>query len=443
MERVKVSKKRRRCALSAHSNGGLFRIAGRKGRVYGVSPQMKSREERLPGCFRACLLCSIVLLAAGEGMAAVGDDAQLISVLIQTGTQVMPRMVFTQSWTLKNIGTNIWTPGQSGYTMNLLGTDSLAACRLTPNTVSSAYHPSATIRSGQSIPPGGQATFSLSFVAPEIPGPVTDTFRLNGASSTYFGPTVSVQVVVMPAGSTNQYDRARAVSYANNYAGYVCTDGYFWTNGSGYGNFGAGAAVPKSPIGDDCAHFVSCCIGTQSAANRGGGLKIPSRVPPTYGEPGAARLVNTVLIGGGYAKEVFSLRELEPGDLIGWNWEGDSNIQNLDHVVLYVGNGLVAAHAASCLGVSATTWYQNSEPNWRSHFVHIFDAPTLASWKAGNRLVLSWGTNWTSYALYSATSLAAGATWTKVSAAAVTIGRSKMVTNSLASGAVFYRLVMP
>jgi cell wall-associated NlpC family hydrolase len=381
-----------------------------------------------------------VLLGKAAAVAAAGDDAQLVSVLVQAGAQVMPKTVFTQSWTMKNIGTNTWTPGQSGYTMNLVGTDSLGACRLTPNTVSTSYHPSATIRSGQSIPPGGQATFSLTFVAPEASGPVTDTFRLNSASSTYFGPTVAVQVAVIQAGSTNQYDRARAVSYANNYAGYVATDGYFWTNGSGYGYFGAGAAVPKSPIGDDCAHFVSCCIGTQSAANRGGGLTIPSRVPPTYGEPGAARLVNTVLIGGGFAKEVFSLSELEPGDLIGWNWEGDSNIQNLDHVVLYIGNGLVAAHAASCLGVSATTWYQSSEPNWRSHFVHIFDAPTLVASKTGNKLVISWGTNWTGYALYSATSLAPDATWSKVSTPAVVVGASKMVTNNITAGAALYRL---
>lgn len=399
----------------------------------------KARLQELVGV----LLCLSLLAGAAKGLAAVGDDAQITSVLIQTGAQVMPRTVFTQTWTMKNIGTNTWTPGQSGYTMNIVGTDSLAACRLVPNTISTAYHPSATISSGQSIPPGGQGSFSMSFVAPEAAGVAMDAFRLNGASGSYFGPTVSVQVVVVPAGSTNQYDRARAVSYANNYAGYVCTDGYFWTNGSGYGYFGAGAAVPKSPIGDDCAHFVSCCIGTQSAANRGGGLIIPSRVPPTYGEPGAARLVNNVLIGRGFAKEVFSLSELSPGDLIGWNWEGDSNIQNLDHVVLYVGNGLVASHAASCLGVSATTWYQNSEPNWRWHLVHILDAPTLAGWKVGNKLVLSWGTNWTGYALYSAPSLSPQVTWSKVATTPVKVGASNMVTNSMTSGAVFYRLVLP
>jgi len=403
---------------------------------------VKKQTSRLRRYLRAVLCCS-GLLAAVDVLGAVGDEAQLISVTVPAGSQVMPRTLFTQTWTLKNIGTNTWSPEQSGYTLNIRGTDSLGATRVVPNAISTAYHPSATINSGQSVAPGGQATFSLSCVAPEAPGAVADLFQLNGASGAYFGPTVSVQVVVMPAGSTNQYDRARAVSYANNYAGYVCSDGYFWTNGSGYGYFGAMAAVPKSPIGDDCAHFVSCCIGTESAANRGGGLKIPSRVPPTYGEPGAGRLVNTVLIAGGWATEVPSLSMLSPGDLIGWNWEGDSNIQNLDHVVLYVGNGLVAAHAASCLDVSATTWYQSSEPNWRSHFIHIFDAPTLAASKAGDKLVLSWRTNWTAYSLYSATSASPAATWIKVSTTPVKVGTSNWVTNSMTSGAVFYRLVMP
>jgi len=387
-------------------------------------------------------LFAAALLARIDSFAA-GDDAQLVSSSIPAGAQVMPRTVFTQTWTFRNTGTNTWTPGQSGYTLNIRGTDSLGAIRVAPNSVSTAYHPSATVNSAQSVPPGGQASFSMAFIAPEASGSVTDLFQLNGASGTYFGPQVSIQVDVIPAGSTNQYDRARAVSYANNYAGYVCTDGYFWTNGSGYGYFGAGAAVPKSPIGDDCAHFVSCCIGTESATNRGGGLKIPSRVPPTYGEPGAARLVNTVLIGGGYATEVPLVSMLSPGDLIGWNWEGDSNIQNLDHVTLYVGNGLVASHAASCLDVSATTWYQSSQPNWRAHYVHIFDAPTLAVSKAGNNLVLSWGTNWTGYSLYSAASGGPNAAWTKVTTTPALVGKLKMVTNSISSGARFYRLRMP
>ena len=74
-------------------------------------------------------------------------------------------------------------------------------------------------------------------------------------------------------------------------------------------------------------------------------------MPPTYGEPGAARLVNTCLIGAGYAVEVSSLSQMAPGDVIGWNWKGDTDINDLDHVTLYVGNGMVASHAVSALNV--------------------------------------------------------------------------------------------
>ena len=371
-----------------------------------------------------------------------GDNAQLISVSVQPGTQVMPRTVFTQTWTMQNTGTTTWSPGHSGYTLNLLGKDCLAAVPFAPKTSSTGYIPTAAIGSGQSVGPGGQATFSMSFIAPEAAGSVTNTFQLNNASGVYFGPLVTVQVVVAQAGSTNQYDRGKAVSYANNYAGYVCSDGYFWTSGSGYTNAGALAPVPTYVTGDDCAHFVSCCIGSQPN-QRGGGLPIPSRASPTYGEPGAGRLINTVLFGGGWATEVFSLSSLSPGDVIGWNWAGNTNIANIDHVTVYLGNGLLAAHSASHLDVSATTYYQQSSPGCVCHLIHIFDAPTLIASKVRTNLVLSWRTNWTGYALYSATSPSPGATWNKVSTAPVKVGASNMVTNTMSQGAMFYRLVLP
>ena len=249
---------------------------------------------------------------------------------------------------------------------------------LSANSTSKRYIPYAIIGSGASVAPGAQATFSMSFIAPQTAGSVTDTFQIKSASGAYFGPLVSVQIAVQNAGLTNQYDRAKAVSYANNYAGYICSDGYFWTNGSDYGYFGALSPVPTSVIGDDCAHFVSSCIGSQPA-ERGGGLTIPSRVPPTYGEPGAGALVNTVLIAGGHATEVFSLSNMCSGDVVGWNWEGDTNIENLDHVTFYVGNGLLASHAASALDVSANTWYQSGTPGCVRHLIHILDGPTIIS----------------------------------------------------------------
>jgi cell wall-associated NlpC family hydrolase len=348
--------------------------------------------------------------------------------------------VFTQTWTVKNTGTTAWLPSFNGYTMNIVGEDSLGAVPPAAKT-SSSHTLSTFVSSGAIIPVGATATYTMSFIAPETPGPVSDVFRLNNSSSVFFGPTNTFQIVVAAVGSTNQYDRARAVSYANNYCGYVNSDGYFWTNGSSYATLTPLSPAPASGLGDDCAHFVSSCIGSEPHM-RGAGLVIPSRVPPTYGEPGAAHLVNTTLIAPGYAKEVFSLNDMEPGDLVGWNWEGDTNVANLDHVTIYLGNGLLASHSASSLDVSANTWYQSSEKQAVRHLIHVLDSPTLNSFTSGKNLVLSWGTNWTGYALYSATSFAPGATWTKVTKAPTIKGRLNMMTNSLASGTTFYRLLL-
>jgi hypothetical protein len=369
------------------------------------------------------------------------DDATLISVSVTNGTPVMPRTIFTQTWTFKNTGTTTWSPGSS-YTLNLVGKDSLGAIPLHTNT-SKTYTTVAKIYSGTSVAPGAQGTFKMMFIAPEKAGLVSNVFQLNNSSGVFFGPQVTFQINVINAGSTNQYDRAKAVSYANNYAGYVVSDGYFWTNGNvpaswTYFYYGAGTPVPTTVVGDDCAHFVSCCIGRQ-ANEWGGGLFIPSRTSPTYGEPGAGRLVNTVLIGGCYGEEVSSLDEMEPGDVIGWNWSGDTNINNLDHVTLYTGNGHIASHANSCLNTSATTWYGASAIH---HYIHIFDAPTLNCSVAANKMIFSWTTNWSSYNLYASSDLS-GNTWTKVTPAPTKSGNLYKVTNSIASPNVFYRLSMP
>jgi hypothetical protein len=380
-----------------------------------------------------------VILAPLHALALV-DNATLLNNTIPAGTVAASKTVFTQTWNFLNTGTSTWTPGQTGYTLDMVGKDSLGATPNYTNTHSSWYVSAAVIDGGQSVPPGVHASYTLTFIAPEAPGTYSDLFQLNG--TTNFGPQVLVKITVPPGGSTNQYDRSRVISYANNYAGYVVSDGYFWTNGSDYAHFGVGAHVPTAYLGDDCAHFVSCCIGSQSA-ERGGGMAIPTRVSPTYGEPGAARLVQTVLIGGGYAKEVKSLDEMSPGDVIGWNWEGDTNMADLDHVTLYKGQGLLVSHARSALDVSANTFFQSSEPNYVRHLIHIFDTPTITLTNLNNKVVLSWGTNWTGYSLYSSTSLLPDATWNKVTNKPVAIGKSLMVTNTAATDGLYYRLVLP
>jgi hypothetical protein len=179
-----------------------------------------------------------------------------------------------------------------------------------------------------------------------------------------------------PSASAIVYNRTAAVNYANNNWNKVVSDGYFWINGSTAKFYGAGAAVPVNApneaggIGDDCAHYVSSCIGLP-----GGGLTIPSRAG-TYGEPGAARL-DELLVGnssGGYGTTyqygqlVSSVSQLTPGDVIGYDWDGSGNgsMGGIDHTVIYVGNNKVDCHATSHL---AAYWKLGGADNY--FFIHI------------------------------------------------------------------------
>src|ERR1017187_6236320 len=98
---------------------------------------------------------------------------------------------------------------------------------------------------------------------------------------------------------------------------------------------------------------------------------------------GAPRLISTCLLAAGLAVEVTSLSSLSPGDVIGWDWAGNTNIGSLDHDTLYLGNGVIAAHSSSHLDVSATTYYQGSYPGLARHLIHILNKadtipPTVA-----------------------------------------------------------------
>src|SRR3954447_9968999 len=166
------------------------------------------------------------------------------------------------------------------------------------------------------------------------------------------------------ASAITVYNRTAAVAYANKYWNKVVSDGYFWINGSTANNYGAGQPVPVNVpgeaggVGDDCAHYVSSCIGTPA-----GGLTIPNPAG-TYGEPGAARL-DELLVGnslGGYGTTykygqlVTSVSQLTPGDVIGYDWDGNGggSMSGIDHTVVYIGNNLVDCHATSHLGANWT-----------------------------------------------------------------------------------------
>jgi hypothetical protein len=383
------------------------------------------------------LLCLGILLAGNRALG--GDSAALISMSITNGTRVTPRSIYTETWTFTNNGTTTWKATSAGYTLNLTSLDSLGLMQLFTN-VGGWYQVSAIIGSGKNIAPGQTASFSIDFIAPEAAGSYTDSFQLNTTAGVYFGPTVTVQVVVGTTGNTNVYDRCRAISFANNYAAYYCPDGYFWTNGGNWSTVTPDSFTPvptATGVGDDCAHFVSYCIGNGPYV-RGGGMSVPSRVPPTYGEPGAPEMINSILLAPGFGVQVSSLSQLEPGDVIGWNWESNKDIADIDHVTLYMGNGLVSCHAASALDVDPSYF----GTNWVWHLIHILDYPTLWTSKSGNKMTFMWTTNWSGYALYSASSIKGA--WTKISTQPTVTGITNKLTLTLpSSGAAFYRLEMP
>lgn len=194
-------------------------------------------------------------------------------------------------------------------------------------------------------------------------------------------PTIPEAIKYSMLGDTigNTYDRLAAYAYAQKYWDEVCSDGYFWDTPSTYVSLEPGTNI-TSMTGYDCAHFVSCCIGNEPH-EQGGGLDVPSRVPPTYGEPGAARLGDW-LIGSGNGVERTSTTELDKGDVINYDWDGD---EHWDHVALYLENDEVAAHT-EC--VWKEDWRLGGAENYR--FIHIVSSPpatTLWSYPTGGAIL--------------------------------------------------------
>ena len=136
------------------------------------------------------------------------------------------------------------------------------------------------------------------------------------------------------------YNRLSALQYAQKYWSKVCSDGYFFADSETPSLLGAGEPVPMGEEGFDCAHFVSCCIGSEPN-EPGGGLEVPSRTL-TYGEPGAQRLVNWLMAQG--ATRVATISAMVPGDVVAYDVDHNGWIE---HVALYMGDGLVSAHSIS------------------------------------------------------------------------------------------------
>ena len=147
-----------------------------------------------------------------------------------------------------------------------------------------------------------------------------------------------VLAVCAPVRAT--YDRLAARRYARDYWDTVCSDNHFFVDSEGPTQFEAGEHVPTDEEGFDCAHFVSCCIGSEPN-EPAGGLDVPSRTL-AYGEPGAQRLVDWLVDQG--AAGVDRISALVPGDVVAYDADRNGWIE---HVALYMGNGLVTAHSIS------------------------------------------------------------------------------------------------
>ncbi len=177
------------------------------------------------------------------------------------------------------------------------------------------------------------------------------------------GTTAWLQNVTGQNTTSVAYNRTAAMYYAAHYWNVVTSDGYFWNGPSTYVSLAQGTNVTNMS-GDDCAHFVSQVIGDEPH-QPGGGLNIPSRVPPTYGEPGNAALGDLV-INNGWGVVVPSVTDLLPGDIINYQWL--STDATWDHVAVYLGNGTVAAHTNSHYGAN---WTLGGAYAYR--FIHILN----------------------------------------------------------------------
>ena len=149
-----------------------------------------------------------------------------------------------------------------------------------------------------------------------------------------------IAALLVCAHAQASYNRLSAFQYAQKHWNKICSDGYFFADSETPSLLGAGNPVPTDEEGFDCAHFVSCCIGNEPN-ELGGGLDVPSRTL-TYGEPGAQRLVNW-LIGQG-ATHVATISAMVPGDVVAYDVDRNGWIE---HVTLYMGDGLVTAHSIS------------------------------------------------------------------------------------------------
>src|SRR5882724_3118477 len=99
---------------------------------------MNGQQNRVRRYIGVALVCLVFVMGTFPAVALV-DNAAFVSNSIPDGASVMPKTMFTQTWNFLNTGTSTWSPGQTGYTLNMVGKDSLGALPNFTNTHSSWY----------------------------------------------------------------------------------------------------------------------------------------------------------------------------------------------------------------------------------------------------------------------------------------------------------------
>lgn len=127
---------------------------------------------------------------------------------------------------------------------------------------------------------------------------------------------------------------------------------------------------------DDCAHYISCCIG-EPPGNTAGGIPITYKQlgsPPTapYGITRVSTMVEYLLGNKNFNKKGIKfaklighktsddslIKKLDPGDLIAyWNNDKDSKrYKRYTHLAMYLGNNKIGCHTYCRFDDPACTW---------------------------------------------------------------------------------------
>jgi hypothetical protein len=214
----------------------------------------------------------------------------------------------------------------------------------------------------------------------------------------------------------NKYDRQAALAYARKYWNVVCSDGYIALDKAKSGKhyrhcpgwtFQPNRSLDFSDNSDstdliypyetayspnfkdtiewslmnDCAHFLSCCIGSESN-EKGGGLTVKRDFPQgPYGTLGADNLVNyltsvvgATMVGPSPHEDLTRISKIAAGDVVAYFKPPSAQAGGgrYAHVALYLGDNKIACHTYSRSDHQDCKWDNkwhlrggSSKPQWQ------------------------------------------------------------------------------